>query len=181
MTITLSARRMTSHSFSKTLKRTPPQQDLFEKQCKSHDLNVLCGGPDELPDTRDMPIGRLEMTDGDAKRQASPQPRVRDEDVAAAIHELHNTFVHRVELSIGEFRGPRPPTETDDTERHRREPFEIGIRVHPRREILREPHVSGERLADLLRAIRPQNHPQLQRSEAPPELDARVHQILYAA
>src|SRR5947208_7564301 len=76
---------------------------------------------------------------------------------------------------------PRPRPETDDAERRRREPLEIRVAVHPRGKLLGEAHMPGKRPSQLFGAEMAEDHPELERTEPPPELDSGVHQIAHSA
>ena len=69
--------------------------------------------------------------------------------------------------------------EADDAEGHRRQTLPPGRRVDPPRKRPRQVHVRLEALADARGPEVAQHHPQLQRAEATPELDAGVHQVLH--
>src|SRR6185436_15430652 len=113
----------------------------------------------------DVPFVGGEMRDGHAQRDAFAQPRVREKHIARLIDEIEQPLVGSIERGFRKpFAANRIPAEADDAQRDWREPFEIRMRVHPRREELRETDMLGEARADGLCAERPQDHPELERS-----------------
>src|SRR5581483_345448 len=130
----------------------------------------------EFPHAAHVRLGRPQMSDRDADREAAAKARVRDEDVAAAVDAVDDALVGRIEFGVRECALPRLPPETDYAQRRRREPLEVRVGVDPRGElackadVLGEPRADrlraeGEPRADRLRAVRAQDHPQFQRSK----------------
>src|ERR1051325_8565750 len=101
----------------------------------------------KVPHVAHMRRRRAQVADRHANRQSTALPRVRDEDVARFIDEIDQPLVCRVELGLREWNAAGIPAETDDTQRNRREPLEIGMRVDPRRELGGEADVFRQPLA----------------------------------
>src|SRR5260221_8047943 len=132
----------------------------------------------QIPCSPDVALGRLQMADSQTERQALAQPRVGQEDFAGPIDQIEEAFIGGIQVRRGQHPRRGIPPEADDAEWDRRETFEVGVGVDPRRKLLCEPDVFSDVLADGARAKRTKNHPELQRAEPPAELDAGVHQIL---
>jgi hypothetical protein len=126
-----------------------------------------------------MCFGRAEMADSDAQGYPFAQARVRQEHIAVFVDEIDEALVRAVEFSRGQCAARRIPPETHDAQRDRRQALEVGMRVHPRRKLLREPDVFGDAIPDAAGAEGAEDHPEFQRPETAAQLDARVHEVFH--
>ena len=131
----------------------------------------------KLPCPANVLLGRAQMADRNSDRDSAAQARVRQEDLARLVHEINELLVCRIQGGVGRQRRCRFPSEADDAERNRGEAFEVGVRIDPACEHLRQSDMLGEVLANGARAERPQHEPQFERAETASELNAGVHQI----
>src|SRR5687768_238718 len=123
----------------------------------------LCGMRlQQFPRARDVTLGRAQMSDRETQRETPVQDRVRQKNLAGAVHRTEQSVVQRVELDLAHGPVAGPSAEADDAERYRREPLEIGIGVHPLAEQLRETDVLRERGPDALGSKMTKNHPKFQ-------------------
>src|SRR4249920_3115797 len=121
------------------------------------------------------------MADGDSDRNCAAHPSTRDEYIAVAIHFVNDLLIGIVQFRVAQASSTRIPSKADHAEGDRSETFEILMGIHPSGKLLGERDVVAEDLADPLRAIRAQNHPEFQRAKTAAQLNAGVHQIVNLA
>src|SRR5262245_281634 len=117
------------------------------------------------------------VSDSDSRHDAAKEPRLGEEDLSRAVDQVDQTLIGKIQLSRRQLSMTRSPSKTHNAEGYGRHAFEVRMFVDPGRQLLSQPHMRSQALADGLRPKRTKDHPQLQCSKSPAELDSSVHQV----
>ena len=115
-----------------------------------------------------MLFGGPQISNGKTNRESVIQARVGNEDLAGGVHAIHQRLVRRII-------GLQP--ETDCAERNRRHNFESRVRLDQRREELSQADVFADTPAKCFDPEVTHDHPELQRTEPPAELQRVVRGV----
>ena len=142
----------------------------------------LCGMRlQKLPRARDVPLSCTKWPTARRRTKRSCS-RVCDRNTSpVALTASSSLSLSASSSCVAHRPGAGARAETDDAERHRCHPLEIGIGVDPLAEELCETDVLGECAANALGSKMTKNHPKFQRSEPAAELNAGIHQVARAA
>src|SRR5881628_3375168 len=102
-----------------------------------------------------------QVADRDPDRERPIEAGMREKYVAARVYRFEQTLVEAVELRRRQREPARLRAKADGAERHGRKPFEVGMLIHTRGKLAREPDVLAQHLAQTRRAKMPKDHPKL--------------------
>src|SRR5258706_7038485 len=109
-----------------------------------------------------MSVGGAQVPDRHADHEFLIEARMGKEVLATRVDGVYEPFVESVELEPAEGNAPRFRPEADDTERHRRDTFEVRMLINPTGEFSGKPHVLPQYFTNTRGAEVPQDHPQLE-------------------